>query len=76
MKHTIQFIIALLSLNYFSGKANMKDLAHRAMDVGLTINHVSQDGSISQEDKDAIVQEIIELSDVVIKFLDDIELPK
>ena len=76
MKHAVQFIIAFLALNYFSGRSNIKDLAHRAVDVGLTINHVSQDGSISQEDKDAIVQEIKELSDAIITFLDDIELPQ
>jgi len=76
MKQTIKFIIAFLALNYFSGRTNVKDLVHRAVDVGLTIDHVSQDGSISQEDKDAVVQEIQELSDAVIKFLDEIELPK
>ena len=72
----IKFMCAFLALNYFSGKTNLKHMMHEAMDIGLVLREVSQDGALSQEDKDNIVQEIQELSDAVIKFLDDIELPK
>jgi len=67
---------AFLALNYFSSKTNIKDMMHQAIDIGLVMKKVSQDGTISKEDKDAIVQEIGELSDAIIKFLDEIELPK
>ena len=72
----IKFMCAFLALNYFSGKTNIKHMMHQAIDIGLVMKKVSQDGTISTEDKDAIVQEITELSEAVIKFLDDIELPK
>jgi len=72
----IKFMCAFLALNYFSGKTNIKHMMHQAIDIGLVMKKVSQDGIISTEDKDAIVQEITELSEAVIKFLDDIELPK
>ena len=61
MMRFIKLTIAFLILNYFSGKTNGKELVNRAVDVGLTIQHVAQDGSISEEDKDAIVQELQEL---------------
>ena len=72
----IKFMCAFLALNYFSGKTNIKHMMHQALDIGLVIKKVSQDGTISKEDKDAVVQEIGELSDAIIKFLDEIELPK
>ena len=72
----IKFTIAFLALNYFSGKNNLKHMMSQAMDIGLVMKKVSQDGIISTEDKDAVVQEIEELSDAVIKFLDEIELPE
>ena len=50
-------------------------MVHQAMDVSLVIRKVSKDGIISKEDKDAVVQELAELSEAVIKFLDEIELP-
>ena len=71
-----KFTFAFLALNYFSGQINIKAMMNRAVDVGLTINHVSKDGSISQEDKDAIVQELTELSEAIFKLLDDIQFPK
>ena len=72
----IKFMIAFLALNYFSGKDNIKNMMHQAIDIGLVMKQVSQDGAISSEDKDAVVQEIEELSEAVIKFLDEIELPE
>jgi len=72
----IKFMCAFLALNYFSSKTNLKHMMHQAIDIGLVMRKVSQDGIISQEDKNAIVQEMEELSDAVIKFLDEIELPK
>jgi len=67
---------AFLALNYFSGKTNLKHMMQQAIDISLVIKKVSQDGVISPEDKDAIVQEIMEFSDSVINFLDNVELPK
>ena len=75
MMRFLKFTIAFVALNYFSGKTNIKEMVNRTIDVGLTMKHVSQDGSISKEDKEAIVQELQELSDAVITFLDEIELP-
>jgi len=72
----IRFMCAFSALNYFSGKTNLKHLMHEAMDIGIVLKEVSQDGVISQEDKDDIVLEIQELSDAAIKFLDDIKLPE
>ena len=72
----IKFVCAFLALNYFSSKTNLKHMMHQAIDIGLVMRKVSQDGIISQEDKNAIVQEMEELSDAVIKFLDEIELPE
>ena len=72
----IKFMIAFLALNYFSGKDNIKNMMHQAIDIGLVMKQVSQDGAISSEDKDAVVQEIEELYEAVIKFLDEIELPE
>ena len=72
----IKFMIAFLELNYFSGKNNLKHMMSQAMDIGLVMKKVSQDGIISTEDKDAVVQEIEELSEAVIIFLDEIELPE
>ena len=72
----IKFMIAFLALNYFSGKNNLKHMMSQAMDIGLVMKKVSQDGIISTEDKDAVVQEIEELSEAVIIFLDEIELPE
>ena len=71
-----KFMCAFLALNYFSSKTNIKYMMHQAIDIGLVMKKVSQDGTISKEDKDAVVQEIGELSDAIIKFLDEIELPK
>ena len=76
MIHFFKFMCAFLALNYFSSKTNLRDMMHQAMDIGLVMKKVSQDGTISKEDKDAVVQEIKELSDVVIRFLDEIELPE
>ena len=75
MARFLKFGISFLALNYFSGKTNIKELVNRTVDVGLTMKHVSQDGYISTEDKDAVVQEIQELSEAVIKFLNEMELP-
>ena len=72
----IRVIIDFVILNYFSGKTNMKYAVKQAIDIGLVIKKVSQDWAISTEDKDAIVQEIRELSEAVIDFLDEIELPE
>jgi len=72
----IKFMFAFLALNYFSSKTNLKHMMNEAMDIGLVLKEVSKDGSLSQEDKDDIVQEIQELSEAVIKFLDEIELPE
>ena len=76
MIHFVKFMCAFLALNYFSGKTNIKEMMHQAIDIGLVMKKVSQDGTISKEDKDAVVQEMKELSDAVIKFLDEIELPE
>ena len=75
MIQLIRFMCAFVALNYFSGKGNIKHMVHQAMDVSLVIRKVSKDGIISKEDKDAVVQELAELSEAVIKFLDEIELP-
>ena len=71
-----RYLFTLISLNYFSGKRNGKELVNRFLEVGATVAHVSQDGHISASDKDNVVQEIDELAQAVIDFLDEIELPE
>lgn len=72
----LKYIFTLVSLNYFSGKHNGKELVNRFLEVGAVMAQVSQDGHISASDKDKVVQEIDELAQAMIDFLDEIELPK
>ena len=66
----------MAAANYFSGKHNGKELVNRFLEVGAVMAQVSQDGHISASDKDKVVQEIDELAQAMIDFLDEIELPK
>lgn len=72
----LKYIFTLVLLNYFSGKHNGKELVNRFLEVGAVMAQVSQDGHISASDKDKVVQEIDELAQAMIDFLDEIELPK
>lgn len=46
-----------------------------AMDVALMLKEVSQDNSLTNEDKTLVVKEIQEFADAAIKFIDEIQIP-
>ena len=72
----IRFIITFLAVNSIKGKANAKEVVKEGMDVIIKIKEVTKDKFITNEDKDAVVNEIQEFSTAAIKLVDEIKIPE
>lgn len=71
----IRFLIMSVVLNFVRGEANVRHMFAEAMDVALMLKEVSQDNSLTNEDKTLVVKEIQEFADAAIKFIDEIQIP-
>lgn len=56
-------------------KTNAKSIVSEAMDIGLAISKIAKTQKIDEKTKDALLKEVKEFDEAVIKFLDDLVIP-
>ena len=67
----INLAVAFFTLNK-SVKANAKSVASEALDIGLAITKIAKNKTVDKKTKDALLKEVKEFDEAVIKFLDDL----
>jgi hypothetical protein len=70
----ISLAIAFFTLNK-SVKANAKSIVYEAMDIGMAITKIAKTQKVDKKTKDALLKEVKEFDEAVIKFLDDLVIP-
>ena len=66
--------IAFFSLNK-GVKGNAKVIAEEALDIGVAIAKIAKTQKVDKKTKDALLKEVMEFDEAVIKFLDDLVIP-
>ena len=66
--------IAFFSLNK-GVKWNAKAIAEEALDIGVAIAKIAKTQKVDKKTKDALLKEVKEFDEAVIKFLDDLVIP-
>ena len=70
----VNLAIVFFTLNK-GAKANAKSVVDEAIDIGLAITKIAKSKKVDKKTKDALLKEVKEFDEAVIKFLDDLVIP-
>ena len=70
----VNLAVAFFTLNK-GAKANAKSVVDEAIDIGLAITKIAKNKKVDEKTKDALLKEVKEFDEAVIKFLDDLVIP-
>jgi phage/plasmid-associated DNA primase len=71
----INLVIAFVTLNK-GVKENAKSIVTEALDIGVAVVKLAKTQKIDAQTKEALLKEVKEFDDAVIKFLDDLVIPE
>ncbi len=70
----VNLAIVFFTLNK-GAKVNAKSVVDEAIDIGLAITKIAKNKKVDKKTKDALLKEVKEFDEAVIKFLDDLVIP-